>query len=275
VTPLDVVPYMGAIVGVGILVDSAEVLTNRRALDVRGLFNWNVLGVGRAYLVTGPLARPLGQLFQFPSVLVLPWIQVAAALGLFAAPFLPVEPQRLMIALAALTAATARMLFYMRQQLGLDGADQMFTIVLLSCGLGAVLGDSVAGYAAASYAGLQLLLSYWVAGFAKIISPTWRTGSAIIGITATIGYGEPRMHHVLTCHRWAALSLCWAVIVFECGAPFLVLGGTPGALLLAAIGLGFHLGTAVVMGLNTFVWAFGACYPSVTLIADQLSRFIH
>jgi hypothetical protein len=63
--------------------------------------------------------------------------------------------------------------------------------------------------------------------------------------------------------------MCWGVIAFECGSPSLVLGGTSGALLLTAVGLSFHLGTAVVMGLNTFVWAFGACYPAVILIADQ------
>ena len=273
-TPLDVVPYMAAIAGVGILVDSAEVLVTRRALDVHGLSSWNVLGTGRAYLVSGPAARPLGLLFRYPAVLALPLIQVIAGLALVAAPVLPVEQQRSTIALAALTAAVARMLFYMRQQLGLDGADQMFTIVLLSCGFGAVLGDTVAGYAAVSYAGLQLLLSYWVAGFAKIISHKWRSGVAMIGISATVGYGEPRLHRFLTRHPLASRALCWTVIIFECGAPFLVFGGAPGAFALAAIGLSFHLGTALTMGLNTFVWAFGACYPSVILVAEHLGRFL-
>ena len=31
------------------------------------------------------------------------------------------------------------------------------------------------------------------------------------------------------------------------------------------IGIGFHLGCGIVMGLNSFVWAFGATYPAVVL----------
>jgi len=38
-----------------------------------------------------------------------------------------------------------------------------------------------------------------------------------------------------------------------------------------AAGVGFHLGTAVFMGLNVFPWAFLATYPAVWVIGQKFS----
>lgn len=269
-TPLDVVPVMGVIAGIGILIDSAEVLVARQALSPAGLYSWDVLGAGRRYLVRGPLAQPLRALFRYPNVLSLQGVQIVAAVLLLYAWTLPSEPQRVVVAVTALSAGLARLLFYMRQQLGLDGADQMLSIVLLSCGFGALFGDTAAGFAATSYAALQLLLSYLISGIAKAVSPHWRSGRAIVGITGTIGYGHASFHRFVAAHQRIAWLLCWSVILFECGATLLVFGGAPGLTVLVLGGLTFHAGIAVVMGLNTFVWAFTATYPAVFLLAEQL-----
>jgi hypothetical protein len=263
---------MGVGAGVGIFLDSCESLTRRHELDRNGLYNWQVLSVGRKYLVQGLFARPLGALFTYPTVLLLPGVQIVAAMALFIAPALGMRDRFLVIAVAASLAVLARMLFYMRQQVGLDGSDQMLTIVLLSCAGGAALGNTIAGLAAASYAGLQLLLSYWVAGVAKVISPEWRSGRAIVGITGTSDYGQPRIHRVLVDHPVVARWTCWWVIAFECLGPFLILAGRGGAVALLILGLGFHAGVAIVMRLNNFLWAFAAAYPSVFLLTDVIDR---
>jgi hypothetical protein len=269
-TPLTAVPAIGFIAGVGTLVDSAEVLVARRALSPAGLYSWEVLGAGRRYLVRGPFAQTLGSVFSYPAVLVLPIWQLVAAAFLLGAWTFPPGPQRVILVVAALSAAVARLLFYMRQQLGLDGADQMLSIALLGCGFGAAFGDTAAGFAFTCYPALQLLLSYLVSGTAKAVSPQWRSGSAIVGITGTIGYGHPGFHRLVSAHPRLALLVCWSVILFECGAPLLVFGGVPGVTLLVLGGLAFHVGVAVIMGLNTFVWAFAATYPAVYLLAQHL-----
>ena len=81
------------------------------------------------------------------------------------------------------------------------------------------------------------------------------------------------MHALLSRYPAVSRAICWQVILFECLSPFLILAGVPGAIVMMVVGMGFHIGVAVVMGLNNFVWAFGACYPAVFLLAGQLGLF--
>lgn len=73
-------------------------------------------------------------------------------------------------------------------------------------------------------------------------------------------------------HRVVSLLLCWSVIAFECSAALLILAGTPGAVAIIAGGLAFHVGIALVMGLNTFLWAFASAYPALLYLAHQVDR---
>jgi hypothetical protein len=268
-SPLDVTPAMAALAGIGMAIDSAETLFTHDALAPTGLYSWNVLSLGRQYLVAGPLARPLGRLFQYPTVLILPLVQLLAAAVLIVGPLLP-SYRGPVVAAVALLAATARILFYMRQQLGLDGADQMLVILLISAGFGSAFGNTSVGSAAVDYAAFQLLLSYLIAGIAKALSKQWRSGQAICGITGTIGYGQQWVHSLL--ERWPVLAriTCWSVILFECGAPVVALSSVRGTWLVIIVGTCFHLGIAILMGLNVFVWAFTGCYPALLLLAAQV-----
>jgi hypothetical protein len=45
----------------------------------------------------------------------------------------------------------------------------------------------------------------------------------------------------------------------------------PWRLLFLGWGVAFHLGCAVVMGLNNFLWAFIATYPALLFAADWLA----
>lgn len=160
----------------------------------------------------------------------------------------------------------ARALLNARNQYGQDGSDQMILVVLIGVLVAqAAGGEEVASVAMAYLAG-QLLLSYLVAGSAKAVSPIWRGGQAMVGILGTQGYGVPRLGTIPGRHPWAAKAPCWSMILFECGGPFLILGGSRGALALIAAGLLFHVGIASLMGLNVFLWSFAACYPAVFLV---------
>lgn len=265
---------MAAIAAIGLLVDAAETLVAREALAPAGLYSWRVLGLGRRYLVRSVAAAPLGWLFQYPQVLLLPTVQLICVPVLLSGFFLPSETAAPLIACAALTAAGARVLFVMRQQLGLDGADQMLLIVLLASGFGALLGNTPAGSGAVDYAALQLLLSYLIAGGAKAISPIWRSGNAIVGITGTIGYGHRWLHQLVSRNPLLARLVCLSVIVFECAAVPLLLLGIKGAWIVIIGGVCFHLGIAVVMGLNVFLWAFAATYPALLLLGTQIDSLL-
>lgn len=92
---------------------------------------------------------------------------------------------------------------------------------------------------------------------------------------STIGYGSPPVGAFLGRHRRLALAACWSVIVFECSAPFLLLLGTPGAFAIIVVGLCFHLSIALLMGLNNFLWSFGAAYPALLFLAHSVDTLWH
>jgi hypothetical protein len=117
----------------------------------------------------------------------------------------------------------------------------------------------------------QLILSYSIAGFSKLISPTWRRGDALPGVMSGYTYGHAISSAVANRHRILSLAICWILMVGETSFPLSVL--MPKWVLwsaLAAFTL-FHISGAVLMGLNTFIWSFVASYPSLLL----LHRLIH
>ena len=80
--------------------------------------------------------------------------------------------------------------------------------------------------------------------------------------------------------EWAVVhgraGLCaaaaWFVIAFEVTFPLALVLGPTGVAVYAAVGALFHVSNAVLMGLNTFVWAFVATYPAVLFCAVGLQR---
>ena len=66
-----------------------------------------------------------------------------------------------------------------------------------------------------------------------------------------------------------AIAGCWLTIVFELGFAGVLWLPEPAGLALLATGLAFHVTTAVMMGLNVFVWAFAAAYPAVMFFAKH------
>jgi hypothetical protein len=55
----------------------------------------------------------------------------------------------------------------------------------------------------------------------------------------------------------------WSVIIVECAFPLVVIAPFPLMVVLLSLGMLFHLLCAVIMGLNSFLWAFVATYPAL------------
>lgn len=253
---------------VAVTIDSLEAIADRRQLRPEGLYGFDVLVTRHRVFLAGPLAGPLGHLFRYPAVLVLPLAQLLAAGVLVAAAALRTPWLGVAAGLATLTILVARMLWYLRNRYGLDGSDQMILVACTAVAAALLLPDPQARALGLYYLAGQLLLSYAVAGAAKAVSPQWRSGQAIPQITSMLTYGTPRLGAWLSRHRLVGLWLCWAVIVFECGAAVLIVAGTPGAMAIIAGGVLFHASIAAIMGLNGFLWSFAAAYPALLFVAD-------
>jgi len=110
---------------------------------------------------------------------------------------------------------------------------------------------------------LQSSLAYFTAGFAKLVSPIWRTGVAIPGISSTRMYGSRSASRFLHGRPWLSVGLAWSVILTECLFPLVLVVPAPVALSLLAAGMLFHVTSGLVMGLNSFIWSFAATYPAI------------
>lgn len=62
-------------------------------------------------------------------------------------------------------------------------------------------------------------------------------------------------------------TICAGVIAWEVTFPLVFVLPTPGVVAYLAVGVAFHVGCAVVLGLNRFVWSFCGCYASVWAMA--------
>lgn len=115
--------------------------------------------------------------------------------------------------------------------------------------------------AALLFVSAQLTLAYTVAGVAKIISPLWWNGSGLAGVLGTRNYGTVTLARVYGRHKALAVASSIAVIAFE--TTFVLAWLLPPQAVAAylSIGVVFHIGVAVMMGLNTFLFAFLAAYP--------------
>ena len=114
-----------------------------------------------------------------------------------------------------------------------------------------------------SGAAAAAVLSYFTAGVAKLISPIWRSGGALPAILGTYGHGVATVSRIMTSRPAVGFVLGWAVILFEVSFPLVLLAPSSVAIAVLGIGLTFHLVSAVLMGLNSFLWPFPATYACV------------
>ena len=247
------------------MIADIEMVIQRKTLASGGAFDWQILRTSHTWTITGPLSRLTQRLIGYYGSLSLASLQFGCATLLLA----NLLPQLAPLFVGTLLAT--HLLLHFRYQLGLDGADQMRTIVL--AGLLVFYGapGQDASRAGLVFIAAQALLSYFMSGYAKLISPAWRRGEAVSGILSTRSYGGRINGAWMLRHSYASLALCWSTIVFECWCPLLVFGGWQACLLFIILGAGFHASIAATMGLNDFFWAFTAAYPALL----YLSTVVH
>jgi hypothetical protein len=146
------------------------------------------------------------------------------------------------------------------------GSDNM--TLMLGAGLSvSFLGHgSVATFLGGLYfVATHTLLSYFVAGLAKLKESSWRDGSALseIGNWARYRGSWPG--------RWVVMpkTLSVMVVAYECSAPLVFLGAGSGWLY-CALGFGFHIANALLLGLQRFWPVWIATYPAVLYVSSSI-----
>lgn len=251
------------LVMVAVAIGALELLASPAVVRDTGFYSWRVLRTAHPWAL-GPRGGALADSMFGPGGMSVVWVsQVAAALLAIA----DVGPALLWI----LVALAGNLLLHVRNTYGLDGSDQMQAIVLAALLLYHVAPDDTGRRIALGFVAAQSLLSYFAAGIAKSVSPVWRNGTAIAGVLDTLSYGTSRGTRII--NRWPALStaLCWSTLAFECAMPLLVFVSPQACLVFLGVGLAFHAGIALAMGLNLFFWSFAATYPCVYLLSTWVA----
>ena len=255
------------LLGVSLGLSSAELLWNRAMFSPGGLSSWTVLRTlhrRRSSRIETPRDLILGE--HFVALLIVR-LMLASLL------ILPNLPIYLYPGLEALL-LLANMTISYRGPYGGDGSEQMNTVVLAGLLYTQLLpGVSFRGVPLGlGFIATQLTLSYFIAGFAKLISPIWRSGRVVADILRSSTFGQPMAADWLDSFPAIGAALCWMVIIFEVGFPTVFVAPSRLIAWYFVAGVIFHLGISVAMGLNTFVPAFLAAYPSLLVTAHAVRR---
>lgn len=110
----------------------------------------------------------------------------------------------------------------------------------------------------------QSVLSYFLAGVAKLRNDNWRTGVALQTLLRSNGpYTLFTPTRNLADSKTLCAGLSWVIILFEITFPAVLLLPWEGKLVMLSAGLVFHIANAATLGLNRFIWAWTATYPAL------------
>lgn len=149
------------------------------------------------------------------------------------------------------------------------GSDRMGMLVLSMLALTYWLPEKRWQELAFGYLGLQLILSYFISGWVKVVNPEWRTGAALRNVFEFSAYPVSE-----SLRGWAGrpsllLFMSWSVILFELVFPFSFLH--PISLTIGlAVAATFHFANACLFGLNRFFWIWLSAYPSLIWLQDRV-----
>ena len=119
------------------------------------------------------------------------------------------------------------------------------------------------------YLALQLVLSYFIAGWVKIVNPEWRKGRALQDVFRFSAYPVSEALRTWADRPRLLCLMSWAVMLFELVFPLTLLTYTT-LLIGLAIAATFHFANACLFGFNRFFWIWLAAYPSILWLQQRV-----
>jgi len=151
------------------------------------------------------------------------------------------------------------------------GSDTMTVLVLLCLWLSHVAPTRYWQEIALGYLAVQLILSYFQSGWVKVVSPEWRSGSALQQVFALSAYPVSENARLWAGRPQVLRAMSWSVMVFELLFPLALLNQI---LLIVALGIAalFHLANACLFGLNRFFWIWPAAFPVIVWFQSRMAQ---
>jgi hypothetical protein len=215
------------------------------------------------------LARPADLLLAYPSFL---GVLIARLLLLLLLPFsLTIQRgEALVLGLVFLS----DLLVNVRSPQSTEGSDHMATHIFGALFLGYLGGTRLTLCVSLFYIAAQSCLAYFTGGVSKVISPHWRRGNAIFLVLNSQTFGNRHAALWLADKPGLTRALGWGTMIMECLFPLALFLGFPGCLIFLGWGVLFHSVNAVLLGLNSFIWSFGATYPAILFCSVMISGWL-
>jgi hypothetical protein len=149
------------------------------------------------------------------------------------------------------------------------GSDRMGLLALWCLALSRFMPTPEAQEVFFGYLGVQLVLSYFIAGWVKVVNPDWRAGRALRDVFRFSAYPVSEDLRGWADRPRVMLVMSWAVMLFELAFPLTMV--SRGALIVGlAIAATFHLANACLFGLNRFFWTWLAVYPAILWLQGRV-----
>jgi len=262
----EVIVYTALIFSIGLIVSTLEFLFNGEHFKDSGLFSWRIWRESK-FRKKPILREHTSFIFSKNTVFTILFIRLFLLIY-----FIYQLYQGEGVVLWIISYLLISQLYLnFRIPLGKDGSDQMSNIVLICLFIMALFpNNKVIIVVSILFIAFQSILSYLTAGIAKLISPTWRSGNILFQILNTKTYGKKSVVVFLKNKPKFVRFLNHGTIAFE-SLFFLVLFlPYPFNIYFLIIPLLFHLSSARIMGLNSFLFAFLATYPSIIYMSNSL-----
>lgn len=142
------------------------------------------------------------------------------------------------------------------------GADRMGLLILCCLCLVHLAPTQRWQELAFGYLAIQLVLSYFISGWVKVVNPEWRDGRALNDVFQFSAYPVSESLRAWANSPRLLFYVSWTVMLFELVFPISLLSSTSLGFALAIAAL-FHFSNACFFGLNRFFWVWIAAYPSL------------
>lgn len=142
------------------------------------------------------------------------------------------------------------------------GSDRMGLLILFCVTIAEWLPDPKWQIYVFGYLALQLVLSYFISGWVKVVNADWRSGRALADVFLFSAYPVSEQLRGFNSRPKLMFIMSWCVMGFELLFPLTMFNQS--ALIVGLIiAATFHFANACIFGLNRFFWVWLAAYPSI------------
>ncbi len=143
------------------------------------------------------------------------------------------------------------------------GSDYLAIMIQWVCLIGLFYPDTLFSKIGLLYLAVQVIYSYFIAGYIKIIKPTWRQGLALPALlNNSILNSGLSFSRFLKKHRRFSQIITFTFLIFEISFPIIIWRPELGIYFLA-FGFIFHMLNFILLGLNRFSQMWTVSYLAV------------